>query len=265
MPSITSEPPPATKIELTALRRQITRDIPKKTDRNLLIATWNIREFGGLTDKWRTTENDKPKRDLHSLACITEIVSRFDVVAIQEVLTDIRALRHMLKGLGDRFSVILTDAVEDQKGDNERLAFVFDRSRVEVSGLACELVVPLNWTTKSRPKTGIPAVALDRQFARAPYAVAFKRLDTGPCRRRPGKDRSGHRSRDKRPAVVSPSVTSITFARIRCARGLSWFPPPPPPPPDDTPHGHGSSSQAFPSPSESRRSGSLFGPPRLMK
>ena len=28
--------------------------------------------------------DDSPKRDLHSLLCIAEIVSRFDVVAVQE-------------------------------------------------------------------------------------------------------------------------------------------------------------------------------------
>jgi hypothetical protein len=76
VPTITSTPPAATKAELTRLRRQLTHDVPRKTDRNLLVATWNIREFGGLTDKWRSTASDSPKRDLHSLACITEIVSR---------------------------------------------------------------------------------------------------------------------------------------------------------------------------------------------
>lgn len=92
--------------------------------------------------------------------------------------SDIRALRHMLKLLGDKYTVILTDAVTDHKGGNERLAFVFDKKRLEVSGLACELVVPLNWTTKKKPKSGIPQIALQRQFARTPYAVAFKRGDS---------------------------------------------------------------------------------------
>lgn len=172
MPTSTSTPPAATKAEVTRLRRQLTRDVPPKSDRNLLVATWNIREFGGLTDKWRSESSDSPKRDLHSLACITEIVSRFDVVAIQEAQRDLRALRHMLKALGDRWTVVLTDPTEDDLGDDERLAFVFDRERLEVSGLACELVVPLNWR-----KRGVRAVTLDRQFARTPYAVAFKRLD----------------------------------------------------------------------------------------
>ena len=73
--------------------------------------------------------------------------------------------------------MILTDPVEDDKGDDERLAFVFDRSRLEVSGLACELVVPYSWSKSNRPKTGIAAISLDRQFARTPYAVSFKRRD----------------------------------------------------------------------------------------
>jgi hypothetical protein len=71
--------------------------------------------------------------------------------------------------------VILTDPVEDDKGDDERLAFVFDRSRLPVDGLACELVVPYSWSKAERPKTGIAAITLDRQFARTPYAVSFKR------------------------------------------------------------------------------------------
>jgi endonuclease/exonuclease/phosphatase family metal-dependent hydrolase len=165
-------PPAATRSELTRLRRQLDRDVPPKTGRNLLIATWNIREFGGLTDKWAASPDDSPKRDLHCLACIGEIVSHFDIVAIQEAQKDLRALRHMLKALGDDWTVILTDPTEDDSGDNERLAFVFQRDRLEVSGLACELVVPLNWR-----KQGIRKIALDRQFARTPYAVAFRRLD----------------------------------------------------------------------------------------
>ncbi len=47
MPSITEAPPAAIQEEVTRLRRQLGRDIPKKTDRNLLIATWNPRRGEG--------------------------------------------------------------------------------------------------------------------------------------------------------------------------------------------------------------------------
>jgi endonuclease/exonuclease/phosphatase family metal-dependent hydrolase len=82
----------------------------------------------------------------------------------------------MLELLGDSWTVILTDPTEDDLGDDERLAFVFDRDRVEVAGLACELVVPLNWNRENESRR-IPEQALDRQFARSPYAVSFKRDD----------------------------------------------------------------------------------------
>ena len=174
MASITETPPAAIREELTRLRRQLGRDLPKKTDRNLLIATWNLREFGDLTRKWDSTQADTPKRDLHALACIREIVKRFDVVAIQEAQKNLGALRELLLGLGRNWTVILTDPVEDDKGDDERLAFVFDRSRLAVDGLACELVVPYSWSKAKRPKT-------DRRHRcrspvrRTPYAVSFKR------------------------------------------------------------------------------------------
>lgn len=53
-----------------------------------------------LTEAWKFEEGDSPKRDLRALLIITEIVSRFDVVALQEVRGNIEAPRHMLKALG---------------------------------------------------------------------------------------------------------------------------------------------------------------------
>jgi len=57
---------------------------PKQPDRNLLVATWNIRAFGRVTEKWRSQPGDSPRRDLFDVRCIAEIVSRFDVIAIEE-------------------------------------------------------------------------------------------------------------------------------------------------------------------------------------
>ena len=86
MPKITDPPPLEIAGELAELRAALDKDIPAKAlDHNLLIATWNIRAFGNLTEKWRSGENDSPKRDLHALRCIAEIVSRFDVIALQEL------------------------------------------------------------------------------------------------------------------------------------------------------------------------------------
>lgn len=160
--------PAAVRKEIDNLRAALDETIPsKQLDRNLLIGTWNIRAFGGLTDKWKAAPDDSPKRDLHALAAITEIVSRFDVVAIQEIKGEIKALRHMLKGLGPHWGLILTDVTKGRPGNDERLGFIFDTRRVKMSGLACELVVPLEESKK------IKKDALQRQFARTPYAVSF--------------------------------------------------------------------------------------------
>ncbi|MCB9421263.1 MAG: endonuclease/exonuclease/phosphatase family protein [Ardenticatenaceae bacterium] len=168
MPKITETPPDEIQAELVQLRDALDNTIPAKSlDRNLIIATWNIRAFGDLTEKWQAEPDDSPKRDLHALLCIAEIVSRFDVIAIQEVRANIKALRHMLKYLGPNWSLILTDVTKGSPGNGERLAFLFDKRRISLSGLASELVVPLEQLGQIGPD------ALDKQFARTPYAVSF--------------------------------------------------------------------------------------------
>jgi endonuclease/exonuclease/phosphatase family metal-dependent hydrolase len=138
----------------------------KELDRNLLVGSWNLRAFGGLTKKWRSVDGDSPRRDLADLLAIAAMLSRFDVVAVQEVRSDLRALRHLLKALGPDWGFTLTDTTRGKAGNDERLAFVFDTRRVTPSGLACELVVP---DDDSR----VPPGAFARQFARTPYAVSF--------------------------------------------------------------------------------------------
>jgi len=156
--------------EMAELRQRLDDTVPPKrlAQRNLLIATWNIKDFGSLTEKWVSGGNDSPKRDWRALWAITEIVSRFDVVAIQEVTGDLKALRTLIKTLGTNWGFLMTDVVKGDDGGAERLAFVYDRTRVELSGLAGELVVPQEWLDE------IGAGALRKQFARTPYAVSFR-------------------------------------------------------------------------------------------
>jgi endonuclease/exonuclease/phosphatase family metal-dependent hydrolase len=171
MSNITDVPPLEILNELNNLRAQLDRDVPLKVfDRNLLIATWNIRAFGNLTKKWNSETDDSPRRDFRALREITEIVSRFHVIAIQEVRANIRSLRYMLKLLGPHWGVILTDVTKGSSGNYERMAFLFDTRVVKPSGLACELVVP----PEQLEKEAIKPDALSRQFARTPYAVSFQ-------------------------------------------------------------------------------------------
>jgi endonuclease/exonuclease/phosphatase family metal-dependent hydrolase len=169
MPTILDIPPQEVLQNLEILKSDLDDKLPsKKLDKNLLIASWNIRAFGNLTRKWDSDEDDSPKRDLHSVLCIAEIIKRFDVIAIQEVKANIRALRDTMKVLGENWSMILTDVSKGDSGNGERMAYLFDTRRVKLSGLAGELVIPNEWTDKAKQKT------LDEQFVRTPYAVSFK-------------------------------------------------------------------------------------------
>lgn len=165
-----AQTPSAVRAEMDALRTSLDATIPPKRDtaRNVLIATWNIREFSGLTEAWTApTKGKATKRDWRGLWAIAEIVSRFDVIAIQEAGGDLKALRTLMKTLGPAWNFIMTDTTLGKAAGGERLAFLFDTRRVSMSGLACELVVPPEWLNEVGPD------ALHEQFARTPYAVSF--------------------------------------------------------------------------------------------
>jgi len=169
MNSILDTPSLETIENLNNLKIDLNIKIPaKKVERNLLIATWNLRGFGDITRKEASKPNDSPKRDFHSLLCIAEIIKRFDVIAVQEIKANIKALRDTMKVLGDDWSLILTDVNRGDAGNGERMGFIFDTRRVQLSGLACELVVPQEWLKTASNE------ALTEQFVRSPYAVSFR-------------------------------------------------------------------------------------------
>ncbi len=171
MPKVTDVPPAEIQQELLLLATDLNECIPpKKLDQNVLICTWNIRAFGGLTEAWEAADNQSPKRDLHAIRCIAEILKRFDIVAVQEVKGELKALRHTLKLLGPHWSFLMTDVTKGNAGNGERLAFLFDTRKVKLSGLACEIVIP---DDVLKANEAIGNNALERQFARTPYAVSF--------------------------------------------------------------------------------------------
>jgi endonuclease/exonuclease/phosphatase family metal-dependent hydrolase len=173
--------------ELLLLSAALDVAVPsKQLDRNLLVASWNIRELGGLTEKWTTGTGDSPKRNAADIHYIAEILSRFDVIAVQEVQADLRALRLILQCLGSEWAFHVTDVTEGQAGDHERLAYVYDLRRVRPSGLAGELVLSpedLGHPPPPRPRAGHPppdppspdplVPGLDHQLVKTPYIMSF--------------------------------------------------------------------------------------------
>jgi endonuclease/exonuclease/phosphatase family metal-dependent hydrolase len=160
-----SDYPPFVVEDIARLRRRIDASgLPSKTvDSNLIVATWNLRTFGGVYEDWGENQNS-PKRNLRGLACIAEIVRRFDVVAIQEVKDNTTAIRMLVEDfLGPDWGLIMSDVSAGDKGNYERLAAVYDKRRVQPSGLAGEIVLPPS-------EHGDPV----EQFDRTPYIVGFQ-------------------------------------------------------------------------------------------
>jgi len=136
------------------------RSVPNKnaTD-TLLLATWNLKEFeGGQNDK-RTAE---------SYWYIAEIISHFDLIAIQEVGAHLGALNKLQARLGRTWKFVVSDVTEGSAGNQERLAFLFDRRKIRFSGVAGEIVIPSIQDKKG--KTIAPA----NQLARTPNIVSFE-------------------------------------------------------------------------------------------
>ena len=139
---------------LGKLRAGLKRKLPEKNDGTLLLATWNIREFGGPKFGGRTTD---------AMYYIAECMSRFDLIAVQEVRADLTALRDILRILGRQWDVLFTDVSYADSGNFERLAFVYNTAKVSFTGLAGELVLPSKAATEKMS-----------QVARTPFICGFQ-------------------------------------------------------------------------------------------
>jgi endonuclease/exonuclease/phosphatase family metal-dependent hydrolase len=159
--------------DIVRLRRRLDQANlpPRRTDHNLIIGTWNIRALSNLYVQWEENSGS-PKRNLRALAIIAEVIRRFDVVAIQEVKRNTKALRVLLDDfLGPNWGVILSDVSAGASGNTERLAYVYDKRRVIPSGLAGEIVLPPVQVTDAQGTTVMQPAA---QFDRTPYIVGFQ-------------------------------------------------------------------------------------------
>jgi len=141
---------------LLALKDRL-REIPERTIDNLLLATWNIREFDSASYGARSRE---------PLLYMAEIISRFDLVAVQEVREDLEALNRLRHYLGRWWEYVLTDVTEGKPGNRERMAFLYDSRKVNFGGLAGEIVIP--------PGLGGAGSDPAAQLARTPFLVGFR-------------------------------------------------------------------------------------------
>ena len=130
---------------LLALRELLSPLRKRKRDSSLLLATWNIRDFD--SNKF----GFGPRLE-ESFYYIAEIISCFDLVAVQEVNRNLSALEKALRILGREWDYIVTDATEGPGGNEERMAFVFNTEKVWFRKIAGEVVLPDGQLIVSRKK-----------------------------------------------------------------------------------------------------------------
>ena len=179
---------------LLALRDQLKREVPPKSARDtLLIASWNIRDFG------KSGFNPRP-RLRETYYYIAEIMSAFDVIAVQEI-GDLDEFDELIRLMDGKWEYIISDLTEGASGNGERLAFVYDTNRVFTRNVVGEVVLPAHReiggdaeTVKlpagSKIETKDDVIDLDeddklylpegqklidrKQFARTPFLVALQ-------------------------------------------------------------------------------------------
>jgi endonuclease/exonuclease/phosphatase family metal-dependent hydrolase len=138
---------------LIRLRKHIAKELPSRSVKDsLMLATWNLRDFGGsrLNPSPRLTE---------SLYYIAEIISAFDLVALQEINDDMYEFTKLMEVLGPSWKWIATDVA----GNNERMTFVYDSGKVLFLNIAGEIVLGKKALTTSGD-----------QFNRTPFLVKFQ-------------------------------------------------------------------------------------------
>lgn len=141
--------------EIARLRQhKKARAIPKRQQGKLLVATWNIANLGAQI-----------RRD-QDLSIIAEMVSWFDIVAVQECRENFGDLFNIHNKLPKAYRVIMSDA----SGNNERMSFLYDSRRLTVLEEIGEIAFP-----PSRLKS-VKLPGINAQFSgfdRTPYLAAF--------------------------------------------------------------------------------------------
>ncbi len=148
------------KERLLALRAQLDQLIPtKKENPNLLLASWNIRKLGGYDYGGRLPE---------SLGYIAEIISRFHIVAIQEIYGDLQILDDLKNYLGKHWDFTFSDT---SVGYGYRLGYFFDRRKIQQRGPTNDLILPHRRVRDSKGRFRYEPV---EQLLRPPFNCGFQ-------------------------------------------------------------------------------------------
>ena len=112
--------------EIKALNEHFKdREVPKPKENHLLLASWNIANLG------------VQKRTAGARKVIAHILKRFDLVAVQEINDDYRQFTEIVELMGPKYDFVMSDTA----GNDERLTFVYDKTKVVPGQLFGEIAL----------------------------------------------------------------------------------------------------------------------------
>lgn len=138
------------------------RKLPKPKKDQLLLATWNIANLGAQD---RTDE---------ALQIVAHILTKFQLIAIQEVNDNLIAFNKIMELLGTTYDYIINDTA----GNSERLAYIFKKRKVKLRNLVGELALRRNRFPKN-------TVTVEYREDKVDKKQVFKKFPFQPFDRNP--------------------------------------------------------------------------------
>ena len=183
MRSLTKPTPPydyQAAVQVAALRNYRDsapgRAIPPITPGTVLVATWNVANLG------------VHKRRQKDLGIIAEMISWYELIALQEIADNLDHLKAVVDRLPNHYDLVFSD----KAGNAERSAYVYDTWRVTLGPKIGEIVI----VESARDEITLPGISRRfRGFNRNPYNrhIPDRRNRSGSGQRPPVLREERHR------------------------------------------------------------------------
>ncbi len=125
-----------TKIRNTLKANPQTFGLPVRQYGSVVLASFNIRKLGKIKT------GSKSERDEATFEFLADVCRQFDLLAIQEVMSDTEGVLELKRLMGRDYGIVYSDttgAFPGRPGNAERLAFIYNRRLVERSALVTDL------------------------------------------------------------------------------------------------------------------------------
>ena len=131
-----------TTSEWSKIRQELNRaplayGLPMRSYGSLLVASFNIRKFGQLREP-----GGDDGRNEETMRFLADVCRQFDLLAIQEVMTNLDGVRRLRELMGSEFGLLVSDIVgtfPGESGNEERLAFIYTRTAMKRGELVTEV------------------------------------------------------------------------------------------------------------------------------